>query len=36
MLRDFSPRFAVTDRDGLEQAIRSEIDKLTDGRGKVR
>jgi hypothetical protein len=35
-LRDrFSPRSAVTDRDGLEQAIRSEIEKLKDCLGKV-
>jgi hypothetical protein len=36
-LRDrFSPRSAVTDRDELGQAIRSEIDKLKDCLDKVR
>jgi hypothetical protein len=35
-LRDrFSPRSAVTDRDGLEQVIRAEIEKLKDCLGKV-
>jgi hypothetical protein len=36
-LRDrFAPRSAVTDLDGLAQAIRSEIDRLKDCLDKVR
>jgi hypothetical protein len=36
-LRDrFSPRSAVTDQDSLEQAARSEIDKLKECLGKGR
>ena len=36
-LRDrFSPRSAVADRDSLDQAIRSEIERLRDCLGKVR
>jgi hypothetical protein len=36
-LRDrFSPRSAVTDQDGLDQTIRSEIDTLKECLGKVR
>ena len=36
-LRDrFSPRSAVTDKDSLDQAIRSAIEKLKDCLGKVR
>jgi len=35
-LRDrFSPRSAVTDRDNLEQAVRSEIEHLKDCLGKT-
>ena len=32
----FSPRSAVTDRNSLEQAVQSEIDKLKECLGKVR